>query len=157
MCMSKGINNHFCLSAQKSPHLENQVSYRDESITSVKHVNFASRHLTKATSATQTVLFFVGYTFQPHLVILCYFSRAYMHAQAHYRQGSSSLYTILKLLSLVPRPIPSFSMLHAEKREGLVSEVTWGVIVVEQWLSCVGAPYTLRWSWRDATHVLYIT
>ena len=28
------------------------------------------------------------------------------------------------LHSLVPRPIPSFSMLHAEKREGLVSEVT---------------------------------
>ena len=27
--------------------------------------------------------------------------------------------------SLVPRPIPSFSMLHAEKQEGLVSEVTW--------------------------------
>ena len=27
-------------------------------------------------------------------------------------------------ISLVPRPIPSFSMLHAEKREGLVSEVT---------------------------------
>ena len=27
--------------------------------------------------------------------------------------------------SLVPRPIPSFSMLHAEKREGLVREITW--------------------------------
>ena len=26
----------------------------------------------------------------------------------------------------------SFSMLHAEKQEGLVSEVTWGVTVVEQ-------------------------
>ena len=26
--------------------------------------------------------------------------------------------------SLVPRPIPSFSMLHAEKREGLVREIT---------------------------------
>ena len=26
--------------------------------------------------------------------------------------------------SLIPRPIPSFSMLHAEKREGLVSEIT---------------------------------
>ena len=27
--------------------------------------------------------------------------------------------------SLVPRPIPSFSMLHVEKREGLVHEITW--------------------------------
>ena len=26
--------------------------------------------------------------------------------------------------SLVPRPIPSFSMLHAEKREGLGGEIT---------------------------------
>ena len=31
-------------------------------------------------------------------------------------------------ISLVPRPIPSFSMLHAEKwEEGLVREVTCGV------------------------------
>ena len=28
-----------------------------------------------------------------------------------------------KLCSLVPRPIPSFSMLHAEKREGLAPGV----------------------------------
>ena len=35
-------------------------------------------------------------------------------------------------LSLVPRPIPSFSMLHAEKREGLVSEITCAMSIVTQ-------------------------
>ena len=34
--------------------------------------------------------------------------------------------------SLVPRPIPSFSMLHAEKREGLVSEITCAMSIVTQ-------------------------
>ena len=34
---------------------------------------------------------------------------------------------LMHVNSLVPRPIPSFSMLHAEKREGLVREVTCGV------------------------------
>ena len=29
-------------------------------------------------------------------------------------------------------------MLHAEKRQSLVHEVTWDVAMVEQWLSCVG-------------------
>ena len=35
---------------------------------------------------------------------------------------------LYQTVSLVPRPIPSFSMLHAEKlEEGLVREVTCGV------------------------------
>lgn len=32
--------------------------------------------------------------------------------------------------SLVPRPIPSFSMFHAEKQEGLVLEITWTTSLV---------------------------
>ena len=32
--------------------------------------------------------------------------------------------TAMAVVSLVRRPIPSFSMLHAEKQEGLVSVVT---------------------------------
>ena len=46
-------------------------------------------------------------------------------------RGMSYLY--IKLVcygdhdSLVPRPIPSFSMLHAEKRESLVREITCSV------------------------------
>ena len=36
-------------------------------------------------------------------------------------------------VSLVPSPIPSFSMLHAEKREGLVCDVTCVSFRGEEW------------------------
>ena len=37
-----------------------------------------------------------------------------------------------KRSSLIPRPIPSVSMLHAEKQEVLVSEVTWLCVMMTQ-------------------------
>ena len=39
---------------------------------------------------------------------------------------------LMEKSSLVPRPIPSFSMLHAEKWEGLVSEITCAMSIVTQ-------------------------
>ena len=45
----------------------------------------------------------------------------------------SMILLLIKCSSLVPRPIPRFSMLHTEKQEGLVYKITHMTLRVEGW------------------------
>ena len=67
------------------------------------------------------------------------------------------LYTHRDSPSLVPSPIPGFSMLHAEKREGLVCDVTCvsfmnsGAKGGEGWRRVAKGDYR-AWVWRLVRH-----